>query len=54
MGHGNVHAALPENLRDPVHAETTTMRLQDLFLILSQCVDLGLRWKRRPSELRAT
>jgi hypothetical protein len=42
MGHGNVHPAFPENLRDPVDAETAAMRLQDLFLILSQSVDLGL------------
>jgi hypothetical protein len=42
MGYGNVNTALPENLRDPMDAETATMRLQDLFLILSQGVDLGL------------
>jgi hypothetical protein len=42
MRHGNVNAPFPENLRDPMHAETATMRFQDLFLILSQCVDLGL------------
>jgi hypothetical protein len=42
MGHGNVDTPFPENLRDPMHAETATMRLQDLFLILPQCVDLGL------------
>ena len=42
MGHGNVNAPFPENLRDPVDAEPAAMRLQDLFLILSQRVDLGL------------
>jgi len=34
MGHGNVNAPFPENLRDPMHAEATAVRLQDLFLIL--------------------
>jgi hypothetical protein len=42
MGHGDVNAPFPENLRDPMDAEPAAMRLQDLFLILSQCVDLGL------------
>jgi hypothetical protein len=42
MRHGDIHTPFPENLRDPVDAETATMRLQNLFLILSQCVDLGL------------
>jgi hypothetical protein len=42
MRHGNVHTPFPENLRDPMHAETATVRLQDLFLILPQRVDLGL------------
>jgi hypothetical protein len=42
MRHGNVNAALSENLRDSVDAEPAAVRLQDLFLILSQCVDLGL------------
>ena len=42
MRPGNVNTPFPENLRDPVDAETAAMRLQDLFLILSQCVDLGL------------
>jgi hypothetical protein len=49
MGYGDVHAAFPENLRDPMHAETAAVSFQDLFLILSQCVDLGLL-----PELRAT
>jgi hypothetical protein len=42
MGNRDVNAPFPENLRDPVHAKTATMRLQDLFLILSEGVDLGL------------
>jgi hypothetical protein len=42
MRNRDVNAPLPENLRDAVHAEPATMSLQDLFLILSQCVDLGL------------
>jgi hypothetical protein len=42
MRHGNVNAPFPENLRDPMNAQPTTMRLQNLFLILPQCVDLGL------------
>jgi len=42
MGHRVVNTPFPENLRDPVHAETATVRLQNLFLILSQGVDLGL------------
>ena len=42
VGNRDIHTPLPENLRDPVDAEPTTMRLQDLFLILSQGVDLGL------------
>ena len=42
MGHGDVSAAFRENLRDPMDAQPATMRLQDLFLILSQCIDLGL------------
>jgi hypothetical protein len=42
MRHGNVDTPLPKNLRDPVDAEPATMRLQDLFLVLSQGVDLGL------------
>jgi hypothetical protein len=42
MRHGDVNTPLPENLRDPVDGETATMRLQDFFLILSQCIDLGL------------
>jgi hypothetical protein len=42
MGHGNVNTPFPENLRDPVDGEPAAVRLQDLFLILSQCVDLGL------------
>ena len=54
MGHGNVNTPFPENLRDPMHAEPATMRLQDLFLILSQSVDLGLLAITAASELRAT
>jgi len=42
MGHGDVNAPLPENLRDPVHAKPAAMRFQDLFPILSQRVDLRL------------
>jgi hypothetical protein len=42
MGHGDVDAPFPENLRDPMDAQSASVRLQDLFLILSQCVDLGL------------
>src|SRR5260370_40598309 len=42
MRHGNINTPFPENLSDPVHGEAATMRLQDLFLVLSQCVDLGL------------
>jgi hypothetical protein len=42
MGHGNVNAPFPENLSDPMDGEPATMRLQDLFLILPQSVDLGL------------
>jgi hypothetical protein len=42
MRHGDVNTPLPENLRDPMHAETAAVRLQDLFLILSQRIDLGL------------
>jgi hypothetical protein len=42
MGNRDVHAPCPENLGDPMHGEPTTMGFQDLFLILSQCVDLGL------------
>ena len=42
MGNRDVNAPFPENLRDPMDAETATMRFQDLFLILPQCVDLGL------------
>jgi hypothetical protein len=42
MGHRDIHPAFPENLRDPVDAEAAAMRLQDLFLVLSQCIDLGL------------
>ena len=42
MRHGNVDTALPENLCDPMHAQPAAVRLQDLFLILPQCVDLGL------------
>ena len=34
MGNRDVDAPFPENLRNPMHAETATMRLQDLFLIL--------------------
>jgi hypothetical protein len=36
------NAPFPEDLRDPVDAETATVRPQDLFFILSQRVDLGL------------
>src|SRR5260221_8177232 len=42
MGNRDVDTPFPENLRDPMHAQSAAMRLQDLFLILSQCVDLGL------------
>jgi hypothetical protein len=42
MGNRDVNASLPENLRDPVDGEPAAVRLQDLFLILSQGVDLGL------------
>ena len=42
MGHGNVNPPFPENLRDPVDAEPATMGFQGFFLILPQCVDLGL------------
>ena len=42
MGNGNVNTPFPENLRDPMDAEPAAVRFQDLFLILSQCVDLGL------------
>jgi hypothetical protein len=42
MRHGDVHAPFPENLRDPMHAEPAPVRFQDLFLVLPQCVDLGL------------
>ena len=41
MGYGNIHIAFPENLRDPMHAETAAMRFQDLVLVLPQSVDLG-------------
>ena len=34
MGNRDVNAPFPENLRDPMHGETTTVRLQDLVLIL--------------------
>jgi hypothetical protein len=37
-----LNTPFPENLRDPMHAQATAVRLQDLFFILSQCVDLGL------------
>jgi hypothetical protein len=42
MGRGDIHTAFPENLRDPMHAQAPAVRLQDLSLILSQGVDLGL------------
>jgi hypothetical protein len=42
MGHGNVNSPCPENLRDPMHTEPAAVGFQDLFLILSQGVDLGL------------
>jgi len=42
MRHRNVNTPLPENLRDSMHAEPAPVRLQDLFLILPQCVDLWL------------
>jgi len=42
MRHGNINTTLPENLRDPMDGEAATMGLQNLFLILSQRVDLGL------------
>jgi hypothetical protein len=42
MGNRDVDTPFPENLCDPMHAEAATMRLQDLFLVFSQCVDLGL------------
>jgi hypothetical protein len=42
MGHGNVNTPFPENLGDSMDAEPTTVSFQDLFLILSQRVDLGL------------
>jgi hypothetical protein len=42
MGHGNVNAPFPENLRDPMDGEAAAVRLQDLFLVLPQSVDLGL------------
>jgi len=42
MGHGDVHTPFPENLRDAMDAQSAAVRLQDLFLILSQCIDLGL------------
>jgi hypothetical protein len=42
MRHGNVNPAFPENLCDPMHAESAAVSFQDLFLVLSQRVDLGL------------
>jgi hypothetical protein len=42
MGNRKVDTAFPENLRDPVDPQAATKRLQDLFLILSQCLDRGL------------
>ena len=42
MRHGNVDTSFPENLRDPMDGEPATMCFEDLFLILSQSVDLGL------------
>jgi len=42
MRHGNVNATFSENLRDPMDAETATMRFQDLFLVLPQRFNLGL------------
>jgi hypothetical protein len=42
MGNRDVNAPFPENLRDPVDAEPTAMCFEDLVLILSQSVDLGL------------
>jgi hypothetical protein len=42
MGNRDVNAPFPENLRDPMDAETATMRFQDLVLVLPQSVDLGL------------
>ena len=42
MGNRDVNTAFPENLRDPVDTEATAMCFEDLVLILSQCVDLGL------------
>ena len=42
MRHGNVDTTLPENLRDPMHAQAATVRFQDLFLVLSQRFNLGL------------
>jgi hypothetical protein len=42
MGNRDINTPLSKNLRDPVDAQPATMRLQNLFLILSQSVDLGL------------
>ena len=42
MGHRDIHPAFPENLRDPVDAEPAAVRLQNLFLVLPQRIDLGL------------
>jgi hypothetical protein len=42
IGYGDVNTPFPENLRDPMHAESAAVSFQDLFLILSQGVDLGL------------
>jgi hypothetical protein len=42
MRHGNLNAPFPENLSDPMHAETATMRFQNLVLALSQRINLRL------------
>jgi hypothetical protein len=42
---GNINIPFPENLRDPMNAEPTAMCFEDLVLILSQRIDLGLRWQ---------
>jgi hypothetical protein len=40
MGHGDVNTPFPENLCDSVDAQPAAVSFQDLFLILSQGVDL--------------
>jgi hypothetical protein len=38
----DIDIPFPENLGDPMNAQPAAVRFQDLFLVLSQCVDLGL------------